>query len=230
MPMSKVMEVLLGLLKIQVLYDAGWLLAQRLHELSQNLKVHVKQKGKAEDIQHHEQMNGMQIKFDQDVRSLVSVLDDMGNPFEEDNEDLMVLDTKEIMSSAAVSAVRAVQKIGQDQFESFVKERLVDVSKPLNDVIKRNKFLLFASGKGKSTSNSKQQLAYAKNDSELFSRLYIACQTRDGNLEEFFKHENRPYPLALSQDGQLRFGTKVDLLECFEQLVPSKTMTHKSHL
>ena len=72
-------------------------------------------KGKAEDIQHHEQMNGMQIKFDQDVRSLVSVLDEMGNPFEEDNEDLMVLDTKEIMSSAAVSAVRAVQKIGQDQ-------------------------------------------------------------------------------------------------------------------
>ena len=179
-------------------------------------------KGKAEDIQHHEQMNGMQIKFDQDVRSLVSVLDDMGNPFEEDNEDLMVLDTKEIMSSAAVSAVRAVQKIGQDQFESFVKERLVDVSKPLNDVIKRNKFLLFTSGKGKSTSKSKQQLAYAKNDSELFSRLYIACQTRDGNLEEFFKHENRPYPLALSQDGQLRFGTKADLLECFEQLVPSK--------
>lgn len=99
----------------------------------------------------------------------------------------------------------------------------MDRSKSLNDVIKRNKLPLFDSTKAKAAPKSKQQLAYAKNDSELFSRLYIACQTRDGNLEEFFKHENRAYPPALSQDGRLRFGTKADLLESLEQLVKANS-------
>jgi hypothetical protein len=53
-----------------------------------------------------------------------------------------------------------------------------------------------------------------KTDCELFSRLYIACQCRDGDLAEFFRHENHPYPPSLSQDGSLRFGTKSDLLQC----------------
>ena len=124
------------------------------------------------------------------------------------------------MSPAAVSTVQTVLKIGHEQFQSFVKEHLVDRSKSLNEVIKHNKLPLLASIKAKSTCKSRQQLAYYKNDSELFSRLYIACQTRD--VEEFFKHENRAYPPALSQEGQLRFGTKADLIECFEQLVEAK--------
>ena len=106
-------------------------------------------------------------------------LEEMGNPFEEESEDLMVLDTREILSPAAVSTVQTVLKIGQGQFQSFVKERLVDRSKSLKEVIKRNKLPLFASIKAKATSKSRQQLAYAKNDSELFSRLYIACQSRE---------------------------------------------------
>ena len=90
---------------------------------------------------------------------------------------------------------------------------MADRSKSLNDVIRCNKLPLFSATRTKTFLNSKQQLAYVKNDSELFSRLYIACQTRDGNLDEFFKHENSAYPPALSQDGQVSFGTKADVLE-----------------
>ena len=53
-----------------------------------------------------------------------------------------------------------------------------------------------------------------KEDCSLFSRLYIACQIRDGNLEDFFKYENQPWPPSLSQLGQLRGGQKADLLKC----------------
>ena len=116
------------------------------------------------------------------------------------------------MSLAAVSTVQTVVKIGQGQFQSFVKERLVDRSKSLQEVIKRNKLPLFASVRAKATSKSRQQLAHAKNDSELFSRYALHARP-ESNLEEFFTHENRAYPPALSQDGQLRFGTKADLLE-----------------
>ena len=100
-----------------------------------------------------------------------------------------------------------------------MKERLVDRSKSLNDVIRCNKLPLFTATRTKTSLKGKQQLAYTKNDSERFSRLYIACQTRDDNLDEFFKHENRAYPPALSQNGRLRFDTKADLLELLEQLV-----------
>ena len=120
----------------------------------------------------------------------------MGNPFEEESTDVLVLDTQEILGPAAVETVRTAVQMGRDQFHSFEKERLADRSKPLNDVIKRNKLPLFASIKAKVVPKSKQQLAPAKSDSELFSRLYIACQTRDGNLEEFFKHENSAHPPA----------------------------------
>ena len=56
-----------------------------------------------------------------------------------------------------------------------------------------------------------------KEDCSLFGRLYIACQTRDGNLDEFFSYENQPWPPSLSDPGQLRGGQKADLLKCLPQ-------------
>ncbi|KAL9954024.1 hypothetical protein ACROYT_G041512 [Oculina patagonica] len=51
-------------------------------------------------------------------------------------------------------------------------------------------------------------------------RLYIASQQRDGDLEEFFKHENQPYPPSLSEFGNLRFGKKSDLITCVNRESP----------
>ena len=42
------------------------------------------------------------------------------------------------------------------------------------------------------------------------SRLYIAYQNRDGNVEDFFKFENQTWPSM----GELRRGTKADLVKC----------------
>ena len=53
---------------------------------------------------------------------------------------------------------------------------------------------------------------------EFFSQLYIGCQTRDGNLDELFRHENQGCPPALSEAGRLHRGTKSDLLMCLEGL------------
>ncbi|KAG1657834.1 Metal resistance protein YCF1 [Nymphon striatum] len=41
-----------------------------------------------------------------DVRSLVKVMEELGNPFEEDSLDLVALDTKEIVGSPAIEALR----------------------------------------------------------------------------------------------------------------------------
>ena len=44
----------------------------------------------------------------------------------------------------------------------------------------------------------------------------------DGNIDEFFEHENQACPPSLSHMGKLRTGTKSDLLGCLEDLVLSQ--------
>ncbi|XP_070210981.1 uncharacterized protein [Littorina saxatilis] len=55
--------------------------------------------------------------------------------------------------------------------------------------------------------------------------MFIDCQTRDGNIEEFFRHENQACPPALSDGGSLCTGTKSDLLTCLEEVSDAKTET-----
>ena len=62
-----------------------------------------------------------------------------------------------------------------------------------------------------------------KNDVNLFSRLYIECQNRDGNLDEFFQHENQAFPPSLSDGGGIRLGVKSDLLTCLEDFSQPRT-------
>lgn len=68
-------------------------------------------RNKRVDTRHHDQIASVQISFTNDVHSLVSVIEEMGNPFEEESLDLLVLDTKEIADSAAV----------QEQFDVFAR-------------------------------------------------------------------------------------------------------------
>ena len=159
----------------------------------------------------------MQTSFTKDVRALVSVTEELGNTFEEESVDLIVLDRKEIAGPAAVETVRNVKKIGQEQFQAFTRECLVERTKSINDAIRRNKLKVFNASTSRSVSKGKQQLASLRSDVALFSRHYIGCQTRDGNLEEFFRHENQACTTALSDGESLRLGTKSDLLKRFEE-------------
>ena len=135
-----------------------------------------------EETRHHEETPSMQNTFARDVRSLVAVIEELGNPFEEDSQDLPVLDTKEIADPAVIETVRNAKQIGQDQFEAFSKECIVDRTKSIEEAIHRNKLPLFATKRGPKIPKGYQQVKSLKNDVALFARLYIGCQTRDGNF------------------------------------------------
>ena len=77
-----------------------------------------------------------------------------------------------------------------------------------------NKLALFSTPQAKQRSRSKEQVASLKTNCTIFSRLYIACQVRQCNLDSFFEHENQACPLSISDLGQLRQGSKSDLMEC----------------
>ena len=198
---------------IQVPYCVGPEVARAIEEF-QDGHQHW---GRREDTRHHDQTPSVQTSFVKDVppavmEELVSVMEELG-PFEEESMDLVILDTKEIAGPVAVETVRNVKKIGQEQFQAFTRECLVERTKSIYDSIRRNKLKVFNTSTPRSVSKGKQQQASLRSDVALFSRLYIGCQTRDGNLEEFFRHENQACPPALSDGESLRLGTKSDLLK-----------------
>ena len=87
-----------------------------------------------------------------------------------------------------------------------------------------NKLPLFKSPRQKEPSKDKQQISSLKSDCALFSRLFISCQTREGDLDDFFSHENQGCPPSISQNGKLRLpGKKSDLIECIQPLSQPQT-------
>ncbi len=167
------------------------------------------------DVRHHEQVPSVQRNFAKDVESLVNIIEDLGNPFLEDSRELLVLDTKEIMPECVIKSVMSAGQVGQSQYESFMVDRLQMCTTAITDTIHRNNLTLFGM-RQPSQYKAQSKLASLKSDCNLFARLYIGCQARDGNLEDFFKHENQACPPALSVMGKLRVTTKSDLLPCLE--------------
>ena len=172
--------------------------------------------GRHGDTHHHEQVHSVQKAFAKDVKSLIGVIEEMGNPFCEDSADLLVLDTKEIVPKCVVESVSGAKIKGQSMYDKYVEEWLNKRSKPITDTIQRCNLRLFGSSEKRTSRKTSHQVADLKSDCQLFSRLYIACQARQGNLKEFFKHENSPSPPTLSCHGKMRTGQKSELITCVE--------------
>jgi len=71
-------------------------------ELSQELVRNIakqeeqEEQEEQEDIRHHEQIKGVQNTFWNQVNAVCSTIEEMGNPFADQTEDLFVLDTRDI--------------------------------------------------------------------------------------------------------------------------------------
>ena len=149
----------------------------------------------------------------------------MKNPFEEESADLLRLHSRDIMDKASVECLTTIKCRGEDQYRLFVSERLRDRSKPLTDTISRNKVSLFNEQPQRKKNKSQEMVTLLKSVASLFARLYVACQTRDGDMDTFFSHENQPFPPSLSSFGQLRQGKQSAVMACLEPLAQSTNQT-----
>jgi len=116
-------------------------------------------------------------------------MEDFGNSFEEDSQDLLVLDTKEIAAPpGAADGVFRAQQVCQVPFDNFVRQRLVERTKPTEDVIHRNKLKIFSQPASKPQAKGKQHMQSLKNDVDLLSALRRVSEpgSETGNLDEFF--------------------------------------------
>ena len=95
-----------------------------------------------------------------------------------------------------------------------------DPSTNFYDNISKNNLSLFKSKAKKTPSKSQAKITNMKTNVELFSRMYISCQARDGDLDAFFEHECHGWPPALAEGiNTMRPPTsKAYLVPCLEAL------------
>ena len=102
-------------------------------------------------------------------------------------------------------------------------------SKPITASIPRNQVVLFNEQSTKLRDKG-CKVSLLKSESNLFSRLYISCQRRDGNIDIFYSHENHPFPPSLSTYGELRLGKKSELMNCIERHVRNTNTKPKAEV
>ena len=131
--------------------------------------------------------------------------------------------TKDLASSDIESSLLDAEKLGREQFELFVKERII---RPIDGKqrigltapLARNKALTFASLYTVSTDVGGKP-ATIKADRNILQRLVTADRSgRPVNLDKILKHELLPVPVALSSlNGTLNTGNisiLADILSC----------------
>ena len=67
-------------------------------------------KGATLSKRHHEQTRSSQALFVQQVQNLVEAVEEMGNLFLEGTQDLLRLDTRDVMDSAVASSICSAEK------------------------------------------------------------------------------------------------------------------------
>lgn len=64
----------------------------------------------------------------------MDVIEELDNPFAEDSDDMLELDTKDIATPAVTHTVRHVQELSQKQYDQYVQNRLLTRTNSISDV------------------------------------------------------------------------------------------------
>ena len=126
-----------------------------------------------------------------------------------------MLKTRACADESVVKSIQNINNIGQEQFKSLNETVFFKRDKTIQAPIKKNGLPLFKIPKAKKAISTKM-VASLKSNVLLCSRMFIANQQRQGDLAEFFSHENQSYPPSLSDYGRFYTGTKSELLKIFE--------------
>ena len=96
------------------------------------------------------------------MKSLLSALKDVGNPFDNDSNDLIDLETKIVVPETIAQNLYKLEYVGEKQFWDFFEQRAWKRSVPLSDTISKNELSLFKTVRSYSASKKDEQLNTAK--------------------------------------------------------------------
>ena len=100
-------------------------------------------------------------------------------------------------------------------FTEFVRDRIETCSKPLSDVIPRAILYTLSNRPPVNLKKGANKLELARANEALITQLFLSLLGRpDGDIDYFFRHENKRGPPSPCDRGKLMSGTKSDLLGC----------------
>ena len=169
-----------------------------------------------EQTTHHELTPRAQRDFLDKVKKLSKAMRDLGNPFQEESQDLLSLDTKDIAHPSAAELINTHHTRGKTNFQVAMDGLASEEVTTFYEPIKKNKIAFFQQ-QPSSGHTTKQSML--KEDCQLFSKLFISCQSRECDLQEFFRHENQQFPAALSECGKLYTLQKSQLAAILQSYV-----------
>ena len=140
------------------------------------------------------------------VNNVIEVMEELGNLFADASTDLYSLETKQIMSEWVVESVRSAEDMGKMQYQKCVVNRISSTAAAFNDTIHKNNQTLFLRRNQITTS----KFYNLQNDVQLFSRMYISCQSRESDVDAFFAHENHAWLPSLASNGIMLHTSKSD--------------------
>lgn len=114
------------------------------------------------------------MRFIDHVQSLVSVIEENGNPFLDESDTLVTLVSKTVLPSEVAKSLYEVEGFGKQQFEAFFQERLVYTSVIFAKSVTKNNILFGKSLKGKKrlTNQNKTMQGMML---DFFSKFYSYC-------------------------------------------------------
>eukprot|EP00058_Branchiostoma_floridae_P021206 XP_002606696.1 hypothetical protein BRAFLDRAFT_72537 [Branchiostoma floridae] len=194
-----------------------WMIAgPQVSHLVEQYEAASEAKEAVEPTSHHNQTSQAQRVFMENVKKLTQVLKELSNPFQEETRDLLSLDTKDIAHPSVVELLSTHYERGRTSFQQFMEGLQNREVTTFYDPIKKNMVDFFRQEPA-STDASKRKVL--KEDCQLFSKLFISCQSRECDLQEFFRHENQQFPASLSEGGKLYTSQKSQLAAILESKV-----------
>ena len=124
------------------------------------------------------------------------------------SSDILVLDTRDIVEKYVIDNVYGMESQECQQYDNLHANGSCSHEK--------EQYKLTLNPHERQRTTSCGLVSSLKSDCNLFSRLYVASQFSDVNLNDYFSNENQPCPPSLAAREILKLGTKSDIVRCIE--------------
>ena len=144
--------------------------------------------------------------------SVKSAIGEYANPCLETTSDILVLDTRDIVEKSGVYNVYRMESHGCQQYYNLYANGSYSHEE--------EQYTLNPHKRQRTTSSG--LVSSLKSDRNLFSRLFVASQFRDGNLNDYFSHKNQPCPPSLQPEGNSNWAPNRTLFYAYK--MPQRIM------
>ena len=145
---------------------------------------------------------------------MLQVVEDgkIANPFDTNEEELITLDTREIMDPEIANCLKNIEVFGKSLRDEAVTERIELATKPIFDIIPRACLYTFTNRPPADLSKGHNKISTANANLAMVTTMFMNLQGQpNADMEDFFKHEssrdpppcliNASFTLAISQNS-----------------------------